>query len=74
MLKQISIHTETIKLDQLLKLSGMAETGGAAKSAVTGGFVFVNGEVCTMRGRKLHPGDKVVYNGREVEITAGVEK
>ena len=50
--EQIQIDTEFIRLDSLLKLSGGAVTGGQAKVAIQGGQVLVNGEVCTMRGKK----------------------
>lgn len=61
----ICIHTEYIKLQDLLKYAGAAGTGGHAKLAVQEGLVSVNGEVCTMRGRKLRPGDTVEYGGRK---------
>ena len=48
----IAIRTEFIKLDALLKFAGVCETGGEAKAAVQDGRVFVNGERCTMRGKK----------------------
>ena len=53
------IKTEFIKLDSLLKFAGAAETGGMAKELVQNGFVKVNGETCTMRGKKLRNGDIV---------------
>lgn len=55
----VSITTEFIKLDSLLKLSGLAETGGMAKEMVAAGDVLVNGEICTQRGKKIRPGDRV---------------
>ena len=55
----IRIDTEFIKLDSLLKLSGIAMTGGQAKIIIQNGDVKVNGEVCTQRGKKIRPGDKV---------------
>ena len=58
-MQKILIHTEFIKLDALLKFAGLCETGGEAKELVQGGAVKVNGEVCTMRGKKLRPGDIV---------------
>lgn len=58
-METIFIHTDFIKLDSLLKFSGLAETGGAAKDAVQNGLVKVNGEVCTMRGKKIRPEDVV---------------
>ena len=57
----VRIHTEFIRLQDLLKLSGAAETGDQAKVAVQQGLVKVNGEVCTMRGKKLRPGDTAEY-------------
>ena len=55
----IKISTEFIKLDQLLKFSGVAESGSFAKEIIAEGFVSYNGEVCTMRGKKVYPGDSV---------------
>lgn len=55
--EQIKITTEFIKLQQLLKFSGAADIGSEAKDMVAAGIVKVNGEVCTMRGKKLRPGD-----------------
>lgn len=53
----VPIHTEFIRLDSLLKLAGIAQTGGEAKSLIAEGKVRVNGECCLMRGKKIHPGD-----------------
>ncbi len=61
--QKVAITTEFIKLDALLKFAGVAETGGEAKEAVQAGDVKVNGEVCTMRGKKLRPGDIVELSG-----------
>lgn len=58
----IAIRTEFIKLDSLIKLAEIAPTGGVAKIMVAEGMVLVNGEVCTMRGKKLRPGDTVTIN------------
>ena len=66
---KISIHTEFIKLDALLKFANLCATGGEAKNAVLEGLVKVNGEVCTMRGKKLHAGDTVTFAGETVKIT-----
>lgn len=55
----ITIHTPFIKLDQFLKFCGAAQTGGLSKQMIADGLVRVNGEVCTMRGKKLRDGDKV---------------
>lgn len=61
--ERIKIETEFIKLQDLLKFAGAVETGGEAKLAIQNGEVSVNGEVCTMRGKKLRPGDKVELDG-----------
>ena len=60
----VKITTEYIRLDDLLKLTGEAATGGHAKFLIKGGEVSVNGEICLMRGKKLRAGDKVEYNGK----------
>ncbi|MBQ7009777.1 MAG: RNA-binding S4 domain-containing protein [Ruminococcus sp.] len=65
---EISITTEFIKLDSLLKFSGLADTGGIAKELVQNGEVTVNGEVCTMRGKKIRSGDKVAVDEYEVIV------
>lgn len=57
-----------IRLDQLLKLSGLAQTGGHAKVVIQNGEVFVNGEVETRRRRKLYPGDRVDYGDETVIV------
>jgi len=59
-IEEIKISTEYIKLDQLLKFSGVAENGADAKDMILSEIVFVNGEVCTMRGKKLRTGDEVL--------------
>ena len=56
-MEKIRIYTEYIKLDALLKFAGLCETGGEAKELIQGGQVKVNGEICTMRGKKCHAGD-----------------
>ena len=58
----IQIHTEFTKLQDLLKFAGAVETGGDAKLIIQEGRVAVNGEVCTMRGKKLRPGDRAVID------------
>ena len=60
--EEVLIHTEYIKLDQLLKFAGLAETGGHAKELVSEGNVMVNGEPCTMRGKKIRAGDHVLLD------------
>lgn len=61
--RAVVISTEFIKLDSALKLARAALSGGEAKAAVQSGHVKVNGEVCTMRGKKLREGDSVEYAG-----------
>ncbi len=61
----VTIHTEFIRLDALLKLAGAAGTGGQAKELIQDGQVLVNGQVCTMRGKKLRPGDRAALGGDE---------
>lgn len=67
--RTVSISTEFIKLDALLKFAGLCETGGEAKERIQNGEASVNGEVCTMRGKKLRPGDVVELSGVRVSIT-----
>lgn len=64
----VNIDTEFIKLEGLLKFAGTVMTGGEAKTLIQDGAVTVNGEVCTMRGKKLRPGD-VVNVADQVELT-----
>ena len=64
----IEITTEYIKLQDLLKIAGLTYTGGEAKVMVHEGLVKVNGEVCTMRGRKIRPGDTVEFEGKTLEV------
>lgn len=67
-MERLSIQTEYIKLDALLKYAALVPTGGAAKEAVQSGHVKVNGQICTMRGKKLRPGDRVDFDGKSVSI------
>ena len=64
-MKTITITTEFIKLQDLLKLAGAVETGGEAKERIQAGEAAVNGEVCPQRGKKLRPGDVVAFDGQE---------
>lgn len=66
---EIKINTEFIKLDALLKFASMVGSGGEAKMLIQDGLVLVNGEVCTMRGKKIRPGDTVsIADGDEVKV------
>ena len=68
--RQIKIHTEFIKLQDLLKFAGAVETGGDAKLIIQEGRVAVNGAPCSMRGKKLRPGDRaVIDNETELVVT-----
>lgn len=68
---QTKITTEFIKLDQLLKFAGIAWSGAEAKDMVLNGIVSVNGDICTMRGKKIRSGDVVVveFEDETAEIT-----
>lgn len=67
--KKIRITTEFIKLDALLKFAGVVETGGEAKQVIQDGTVRVNGEVCTMRGKKIRPGDVAELDGVRIVVS-----
>lgn len=64
----VSIDTEWIRLDALLKLAGAVETGGQAKFEIQAGSVELDGAVCTMRGKKVRPGQRVRFGGKTYEI------
>lgn len=61
--KPVEITTDFIKLESFLKLANAVTSGGMAKNFIQDGDVFVNGEVCQMRGKKLRDGDKVRFQG-----------
>ena len=65
----ITITTKFIKLQDLLKLANLVGTGGEAKIVIQNGDVSVNGEVCTMRGKKIRPGDTVAFDGKELTVS-----
>ncbi len=64
----IKINDEFIRLDNLLKFAGIAPTGGQAKFIIQNGEIKVNGEVCTMRGKKMRAGDVAEFEDRLVEV------
>ncbi|MBR6967973.1 MAG: S4 domain-containing protein YaaA [Ruminococcus sp.] len=68
MADKIKITTEFIKLDALLKFASFVGSGGEAKQLIQDGEVLVNGEVCTMRGKKIRPGDEIELDGRKVTV------
>ena len=65
----LPITTEFIKLQDALKYANLVYSGGEAKTLIQEGKVLVNGEVCTMRGKKLRPGDTFTFAGQTVKIT-----
>lgn len=68
--KEVAIRDEYIKLDSFLKFAGAVLSGGEAKELIQGGKVSVNGEICTMRGKKMRPGDEAELGGRIYRVTA----
>lgn len=67
-MEEVKIYTEFIKLDDFLKFAGILGTGGMAKAVIQDGLVKVDGEVCTMRGKKLRGGEVVSFNGQSVKV------
>ena len=67
-MEKIFLNDAYIKLDSAMKAKNLVMSGGEAKNVIKRGEVFVNGSVCTMRGKKLHPGDVFEYSGRSVRI------
>ena len=70
--RELNIETEFIKLESALKFAAMTATGGEAKAVILDGLVTVNGEVCTMRGKKLRDGDVFSFNGETYRICGNV--
>ena len=67
-METVKIDTEFIRLDDLLKWTGVASTGGQAKIMIKSGLILVNGDVCEMRGKKLRNGDVVTVPHEKREI------
>jgi len=67
-MKTVTITTEYIKLQDLLKYAHLVESGGEAKERIQNGEAAVNGEVCTMRGKKIRPGDQVLFHHQELTV------
>lgn len=67
-IENIKINSEFIKLQDLLKLGGAVDTGGMAKTLIQNGYVKVNGEVCTMRGKKMRNGDIAELEGLKLIV------
>ena len=68
-MQKLTITTEFIKLESAMKLANIIPSGGTAKMVIQDGLVKVNGEVCTMRGKKLYPGDSFAFNGDKYLIS-----
>ena len=68
-MEYVVIQTEFIKLQDLLKFANLVSTGGEAKERIQAGEVTVNGEVCTMRGKKIRPGDDVAFQGAHYTVS-----
>ena len=64
----VPIGSEVIRLGQFLKFAGLLDSGGNAKEAIIDGYVIVNGEVDRRRGRQLHVGDVVSFDGRRARV------
>ena len=67
--KEVQIQTEFIRLEAFLKLADAVSSGGEAKILIQEGEAAVNGETCTMRGKKLRPGDTVSFQGKTYRVT-----
>ena len=68
MAESVKIKTEFIKLGALLKYASLVSSGGEAKMLIQDGQILVNGEICTMRGKKIRSGDRVSFGDKEVVI------
>ena len=68
-MENVVLQTEFIKLQDLLKFANLVSTGGEAKERIQAGEVTVNGEVCTMRGKKIRPGDDVAFQGAHYTVS-----
>ena len=68
-MENVVIQTEFIKLQDLLKFANLVSTGVEAKERIQAGEVTVNGEVCTMRGKKIRPGDDVAFQGAHYTVS-----
>lgn len=67
-METIKIKDEFIKLGQALKLAGLVDSGVDAKIEIQDGYVKVNGEVEYKRGKKIHPGDTIEFNGQQIKV------
>lgn len=67
-MEELTIFTPFIKLDQLVKFAGLAETGAKAKILIDLGEFNVNGELCIKRGKKIKPGDVIEFKGKKYKV------
>ncbi len=72
-MEEYFVSTEFIRLDAFMKLAGLCASGGDAKALIQGGQVKVNGEVCTMRGKKLRHGDVAQFCGKSAKVVQNRE-
>lgn len=70
-METITIQTEFIQLDKLLKWANVASTGGEAKILIQNGDVSVNGQPVTQRGKKIYPGDQITVNNKDYLVAKG---
>lgn len=66
--QNVKIETDFIRLDALLKFAAIVQTGGEAKMVITDGMVSVDGEVCTQRGKKIYPNQRVVFENIRITV------
>jgi len=66
--QKVEIETDFIKLDALLKFAAVVQTGGEAKMLINDGFVSVNGEICTQRGKKIYSNDRVTIDDLRITV------
>jgi ribosome-associated protein len=66
--QKVEIESDFIKLDALLKFAAVVQTGGEAKMLISDGIVSVNGEICTQRGKKIYPDDKVTIDDLRITV------
>ena len=68
-METVTINTDYIKLDSLLKFAALTGTGGEAKTVISEGLVKVNGEICTERGKKIREGDTVEFGKNIIKVS-----
>lgn len=68
MMKTLEYQAEMIRLKDLLKVTSLLPTGGAAKLVIKEEGVLLNGEECFIPGKKLFPGDEVIFEDYQIKI------